>query len=94
MLLNLSQTSVTLGSPAAKKSLKSFPTPLPSYLLMSNICILCLWINQSKKMSSVMNRLIELTGWIVLVVSVILLGVASHIDNYQPPEPTASVQKK
>ncbi|EGP9776921.1 division septum protein Blr, partial [Escherichia coli] len=28
-----------------------------------------------------MNRLIELTGWIVLVVSVILLGVASHIDN-------------
>ncbi|HCV5365915.1 TPA: division septum protein Blr, partial [Shigella sonnei] len=26
-----------------------------------------------------MNRLIELTGWIVLVVSVILLGVASHI---------------
>ncbi|WP_336151603.1 division septum protein Blr, partial [Escherichia coli] len=24
-----------------------------------------------------MNRLIELTGWIVLVVSVILLGVAS-----------------
>ncbi|MBN4788813.1 division septum protein Blr, partial [Enterobacter hormaechei] len=30
-----------------------------------------------------MNRLIELTGWIVLVVSVILLGVASHIDNYQ-----------
>lgn len=45
-------------------------------------------------MSSVMNRLIELTGWIVLVVSVILLGVASHIDNYQPPEPTVSVQKK
>ena len=41
-----------------------------------------------------MNRLIELTGWIVLVVSVILLGVASHNDNYQPPEPTASVQKK
>nr|WP_275149271.1 division septum protein Blr [Citrobacter koseri] len=38
--------------------------------------------------------LFELTGWIVLVVSVILLGVASHIDNYQPPEPTASVQKK
>ncbi|PNO81624.1 division septum protein Blr [Citrobacter koseri] len=51
-------------------------------------------MNQSKKMSSVMNRLIELTGWIVLVVSVILLGVASHIDNYQPPEPTVSVQKK
>ncbi|ULK56021.1 division septum protein Blr [Citrobacter portucalensis] len=31
-----------------------------------------------------MNRLIELTGWIVLAVSVILLGIANHIDNYQP----------
>ncbi|EJU4551625.1 division septum protein Blr [Salmonella enterica] len=41
-----------------------------------------------------MNRLIELTGWIVLVISVILLGIANHIDNYQPPEPTGSVQKK
>ncbi|WP_179126902.1 division septum protein Blr [Salmonella enterica] len=41
-----------------------------------------------------MNRLIELTGWIVLVISVILLGIANHIDNYQPPEPTPSVQKK
>ncbi|EFT2786428.1 division septum protein Blr [Escherichia coli] len=41
-----------------------------------------------------MNRLIELTGWIVLVVSVILLGVASHIDNYQPPEQSALVQHK
>ncbi|EIF7965513.1 division septum protein Blr [Escherichia coli] len=41
-----------------------------------------------------MNRLIELTGWIVLVVSVILLGVASHIDNYQPAEQSASVQHK
>lgn len=40
-----------------------------------------------------MNRLIELTGWIVLAVSVILLGVANHIDNYQPPEPVAAVQK-
>ncbi|EJL8501345.1 TPA: division septum protein Blr, partial [Salmonella enterica subsp. enterica] len=28
-----------------------------------------------------MNRLIELTGWIVLVISVILLGIANHIDN-------------
>ncbi|ELG2802722.1 TPA: division septum protein Blr, partial [Salmonella enterica subsp. enterica serovar Dublin] len=27
-----------------------------------------------------MNRLIELTGWIVLVISVILLGIANHID--------------
>ncbi|HCL2403510.1 TPA: division septum protein Blr [Salmonella enterica subsp. enterica serovar Infantis] len=34
-----------------------------------------------------MNRLIELTGWIVLVISVILLGIANHIDNYQPPSP-------
>ncbi|XNM78799.1 division septum protein Blr [Escherichia coli] len=40
-----------------------------------------------------MNRLIELTGWIFFV-SVILLGVASHIDNYQPPEQSASVQHK
>ncbi|EFO1186234.1 division septum protein Blr [Escherichia coli] len=29
-----------------------------------------------------------------LNVSVILLGVASHIDNYQPPEQSASVQHK
>ncbi|HCO7563316.1 TPA: division septum protein Blr [Escherichia fergusonii] len=41
-----------------------------------------------------MNRLIELTGCVVLVISVILLGVASHIDNYQPPEQTTAVQKK
>ncbi|EIQ79996.1 beta-lactam resistance membrane protein [Shigella flexneri 1235-66] len=52
-----------------------------------------MFMDKSKQMSSVMNRLIELTGWIVLVVSVILLGVANHIDNYQPPEPVAAVQK-
>ncbi|EBL5940391.1 division septum protein Blr [Salmonella enterica subsp. enterica serovar Rubislaw] len=51
-------------------------------------------MDKSKQMSSIMNRLIELTGWIVLVISVILLGIANHIDNYQPPAPTASVQKK
>ncbi|EBS7632795.1 division septum protein Blr [Salmonella enterica] len=51
-------------------------------------------MDKSKQMSSIMNRLIELTGWIVLVISVILLGIAHHIDNYQPPEPVASVQKK
>ncbi|EBG5724866.1 division septum protein Blr [Salmonella enterica subsp. enterica serovar Typhimurium] len=51
-------------------------------------------MDKSKQMSSIMNRLIELTGWIVLVISVILLGIANHIDNYQPPEPTASVHKK
>ncbi|MBC6502466.1 division septum protein Blr [Citrobacter freundii] len=51
-------------------------------------------MDKSKQMSSVMNRLIELTGWIVLTVSVILLGIANHIDNYQPPEPVATVQKK
>ncbi|MDO1742109.1 division septum protein Blr, partial [Escherichia coli] len=39
-----------------------------------------------------MNRLIELTGWIVLVVSVILLSVTSHIDNYQPPEQSTTIQ--
>ncbi|KKY79094.1 beta-lactam resistance protein [Enterobacter cloacae] len=41
-------------------------------------------------MTSIINRIIELTGWIVLGVSVILLGVASHIDNYQPPVPVTS----
>ncbi|HCC5835269.1 division septum protein Blr [Citrobacter farmeri] len=41
-----------------------------------------------------MNRLIELTGWVVLAVSVVLLGVANHIDNYQPPEPTTAIQPK
>ena len=45
-------------------------------------------------MSGIMNRIIELAGWIVLGVSAILLGVASHIDNYQPPEPAAIVQAK
>ncbi|MRS88706.1 division septum protein Blr [Enterobacteriaceae bacterium RIT714] len=45
-------------------------------------------------MMSVINRIIELAGWVVLGVSVILLGVASHIDNYQPPEPVAAVQPK
>ncbi|ECJ4839352.1 division septum protein Blr [Salmonella enterica subsp. arizonae] len=51
-------------------------------------------MDQLKQMSSIMNRLIELTGWIVLVISVILLGIANHIDNYQPPDPVASVQNK
>ncbi|MCZ7839148.1 division septum protein Blr [Leclercia adecarboxylata] len=37
-------------------------------------------------MTTIINRIIELAGWIVLGVSVILLAVASHIDNYQPPE--------
>ncbi|WP_330998825.1 division septum protein Blr [Intestinirhabdus alba] len=41
-----------------------------------------------------MNRLIELTGWAAVALSVILLGVASHIDNYQPPEPTTAAMHK
>ncbi len=45
-------------------------------------------------MTSIINRIIELAGWIVLGVSVILLGVASHIDNYQPPEPVTVAQPK
>lgn len=45
-------------------------------------------------MSGIMNRIIELAGWVVLGVSAILLGFASHIDNYQPPEPAAAVQAK
>jgi len=49
---------------------------------------------QTRIMTSIINRIIELAGWIVLGVSVILLGVASHIDNYQPPEPAAVVQPK
>lgn len=61
--------------------------------MLSNIYPLKL-MDQSREMWAVMNRLIELTGWIVLAVSVILLGVANHIDNYQPPEPVAAVQKK
>ncbi len=60
---------------------------------LSNIYPLKL-MDQSTEMWAVMNRLIELTGWIVLVVSVILLGVASHIDNYQPPEQSTTVQHK
>ncbi|ETJ22370.1 MAG: Beta-lactam resistance protein, partial [Escherichia coli DORA_A_5_14_21] len=43
--------------------------------MLSNIYPLKL-MDQSREMWAVMNRLIELTGWIVLVVSVILLGVA------------------
>jgi len=45
-------------------------------------------------MTTIINRIIELAGWIVLGVSVILLGVASHIDNYQPPEPVTVAQPK
>jgi len=40
-----------------------------------------------KMMTSIINRIIELTGWVVLGISVVLLAVASHIDNYQSPEP-------
>jgi len=49
---------------------------------------------QTRIMTSIINRIIELAGWIVLGVSVILLGVASHIDNYQPPEPVTAAQPK
>ncbi len=45
-------------------------------------------------MPAIINRIIELAGWIVLGVSAVLLGVASHIDNYQPPEPSIVAQKK
>ncbi|KLP84899.1 beta-lactam resistance protein [Enterobacter hormaechei subsp. steigerwaltii] len=45
-------------------------------------------------MSSIINRIIELAGWIVLGVSVVLLGIASHIDNYQSPEPVTVAQQK
>lgn len=64
---------------------------LPPRVLRCKIQPLYLWIKQiSTMMTSIINRIIELTGWIVLGVSVILLGVASHIDNYQPPVPVTS----
>ncbi len=45
-------------------------------------------------MSSIMNRLIELTAD-SSVISVILLGIANHIDNYQTsPGAHGFVQKK
>ncbi|AVY99171.1 division septum protein Blr [Lelliottia sp. F153] len=50
--------------------------------------------SQTRIMTSIINRIVELAGWVVLGVSVILLGVASHIDNYQPPEPVAASQTK
>ncbi|WLI77248.1 division septum protein Blr [Kosakonia sp. H02] len=45
-------------------------------------------------MIAVFNRIIELMGWVALGVSTLLLVFASHIDNYQPPEPSAVAQKK
>ncbi|MER1974693.1 MULTISPECIES: division septum protein Blr [Pseudocitrobacter] len=45
-------------------------------------------------MSTVFTRIVELIGWGVLGVSVLLLVIAHHIDNYQPPEPIAAAQKK
>ncbi|ANG92642.1 division septum protein Blr [Lelliottia amnigena] len=50
--------------------------------------------SHTRIMTSIINRIIELAGWIVLGVSVVLLGVASHIDNYQPPEPVVATQAK
>lgn len=43
---------------------------------------------------AIMNRIIELAGWVVLGVSTILLVFASHIDNYRPPEQSIVAQKK
>lgn len=45
-------------------------------------------------MNGVFTRIVELAGWVVLGVSAILLGVASHIDNYQSPEPVTVAQAK
>jgi len=59
--------------------------------VMGNIVIPCTTVIMI--MSSVFNRLVELAGWVVLGLSVCLLIIAHHIDNYQAPEPTAQVQK-
>lgn len=45
-------------------------------------------------MATIINRIIELTGWVVLGVSTVLLVFASHIDNYQQPEQSIVAQKK
>lgn len=92
MLFNLSQKNSEFSNDKAKYR-KTSVKILLELLLLSNIYPLKL-MDQSTEMWAVMNRLIELTGWIVLVVSVILLGVASHIDNYQPPEQSTTVQHK
>lgn len=41
-------------------------------------------------MTMVFNRIVELVGWIVLGVCVLLLIAAHHIDNYQTPEAPAT----
>ena len=43
-------------------------------------------------MTLIFNRIVELIGWVVLGVSLMLLVVAHHIDDYQTPEPDAKVQ--
>ncbi|WP_434584503.1 division septum protein Blr [Klebsiella sp. R390] len=47
-------------------------------------------------MSNVLNRIVELIGWVVFGVSALLLVIAHHIDNYQSPPPanvvTSTVQ--
>ncbi|MDR9963522.1 division septum protein Blr [Enterobacter cloacae subsp. cloacae] len=45
-------------------------------------------------MTSIINRIIELAGWIVLGGIGHFCSVASHIDNYQPPEPVTVAQPK
>ncbi|HAT3918363.1 MULTISPECIES: division septum protein Blr [Enterobacteriaceae] len=49
-------------------------------------------------MNSVLSRIVELIGWVVLGFSVLLLFIAHHIDDYKSPEPaataTVSLQKK
>ncbi|EMH4160944.1 division septum protein Blr [Pluralibacter gergoviae] len=43
-------------------------------------------------MTLVFNRIIELIGWVVLGVSLMLLVVAHHIDDYQTPAADAKAQ--
>ncbi|WP_194205874.1 division septum protein Blr [Superficieibacter sp. 1612_C1] len=37
-------------------------------------------------MSSPFSRILEMAGWAVVGLTVLLLIAANHIDNYEPPQ--------
>ncbi|WP_416202297.1 division septum protein Blr [Klebsiella sp. RIT-PI-d] len=47
-----------------------------------------------KFMPSPFSRILELVGWSVVVITVLLLLAANHIDRYQPPQTDIAVQHK